>query len=76
MHRQASYSVSGGTSLALALTATGSNDDSVHASGTGSASKLAASYAMGDLTLSASVANEASVQLKMTALLVSDIRNG
>ena len=57
---KSSYSVSGAVS-GVTLTATGSNDDSVHvaANGTGSASKLAASYAMGDLTLSASVANEA-----------------
>jgi hypothetical protein len=55
---KSSYSVSGAVA-GVTLTATGSNDDSVHASGTGSASKLAASYAMGDLTLSASVANEA-----------------
>ena len=55
---KSSYSVSGAVA-GVTLTATGSNDDSVHKSGTGSASKLAASYAMGDLTLSASVANEA-----------------
>ena len=57
---KSSYKVSGAVS-GITLTATGSNDDSVHATGngTGSASKLAASYAMGDLTLSASVANEA-----------------
>ena len=57
---KSSYSVSGAVA-GVTLTATGSNDDSVHATGngTGSASKLAASYAMGDLTLSASVANEA-----------------
>jgi len=57
---KSSYSVSGAVA-GVTLTATGSNDDSVHAAGngTGSASKLAASYAMGDLTLSASVANEA-----------------
>ena len=57
---KSSYSVSGAVA-GVTLTATGSNDDSVHvaANGTGSASKLAASYAMGDLTLSASVANEA-----------------
>ena len=57
---KSSYSVSGAVA-GITLTATGSNDDSVHvaANGTGSASKLAASYAMGDLTLSASVANEA-----------------
>ena len=57
---KSSYSVSGAVA-GVTLTATGSNDDGVHvaANGTGSASKLAASYAMGDLTLSASAANEA-----------------
>ncbi|WP_347859809.1 porin [Planktomarina sp.] len=57
---KSSYSVSGAVA-GITLTATGSNDASVHAAGngTGSASKIAASYAMGDLTLSASVANEA-----------------
>ena len=57
---KSSYSVSGAVA-GVTLTATGSNDDGVHATGngTGNASKLAASYAMGDLTLSASVANEA-----------------
>ena len=57
--KKSSYSVSGAVA-GITLTATGSNHDDVHVgSGTGSASKLAASYAMGDLTLSASVANEA-----------------
>ncbi|MDA7485037.1 hypothetical protein N9A56_06900, partial [Planktomarina temperata] len=57
--KKSSYSVSGAVG-GITLTATGSNHDDVHVgSGTGSASKLAASYAMGDLTLSASVANEA-----------------
>jgi len=49
-----SYKVSG-TVGGIALTATGTDNDD---NGGGSASKIAASYAMGDLTLSASVEDE------------------
>ncbi|MDA7485463.1 hypothetical protein N9A56_09095, partial [Planktomarina temperata] len=55
---KSSYSVSGAVS-GVTLTATGSNDTA--AGNGGNASKIAASYAMGDLTLSASVANEKDV---------------
>ena len=55
-------------SLALALTVTGTNNDD----NGGSASKIAASYAMGDLTLKGSVEDESLAPvLKMTAHLVS-----
>ena len=55
---KSSYSVSGAVS-GITLTATGSNDTA--AGNGGNASKIAASYAMGDLTLKASVANEKDV---------------
>jgi hypothetical protein len=55
---KSSYSVSGAVS-GVTLTATGSNDTA--AGNGGNASKIAASYTMGDLTLKASVANEKDV---------------
>ena len=61
-----SYSVSGAVA-GVTLTATGTNNDD----NGGSASKIAASYAMGDLTLKGSVEDESSHGLKMTAHLVS-----
>ena len=62
-----SYSVSGAVA-GVTLTATGTNNDD----NGGSASKIAASYAMGDLTLKGSVEDESlHPVLKMTAHLVS-----
>ena len=63
-----SYSVSGAVA-GVTLTATGTNNDD----NGGSASKIAASYAMGDLTLKGSVEDESQCSrlLKMTAHLVS-----
>ena len=56
--KKSSYSVSG-TVAGVTLTATGTTQQEVNATGnTGNSSKIAASYAMGDLTLSASNANE------------------